>query len=261
MERRSEALKQLSRLDQRSWHLWTVILAVSLSLAIGFVISFGTGFDWNKLLSADHTVETPPQLLWGLLALVILTGAYTVSKQRELMQVRRFLISTLAESSIPRDMYAKDALTRVIDRRALADALELESARTNRFGSPFSLILCDIRNLDQINLSQGHFGGDQALKRLAGTLQSTVRKTDLIIRYSAASFLCILPATDRAGASLFTGRVRRACGEIEKGQTLELDFGISTYDSGENVDRLLAEAEDDLEQTRSRPQQQLHANT
>jgi diguanylate cyclase (GGDEF)-like protein len=261
LERRSEALKQLSRLDQRSWHLWTVILAVSLSLAIGFVISFGPGFDWNKLLSADHTVETPPQLLWGLLALVILTGAYTVSKQRELMQMRRFLISTLADSSIRQDMYAKDALTGVIDRRALADALELESARTNRFGSPFCLVLCDIRNLDQINLSQGHLGADQALKRVAETLQSTVRKTDLIIRYSATSFLCILPSTDRPGATLFTRRVGRACEEMAKGQTLELDFGISAYERGDNVDKLLAEAEQDLELARSRPLQQLRAHT
>jgi len=130
-----------------------------------------------------------------------------------------------------------DALTGVLNRRALALELADEFNRAMRYEKPLSLILCDLDNLKEINDSFGHHAGDRALCCLADVLTSLLRKHDMAGRYGGDEFLAIMPDTDMEGAAAFAERLRSAvAGEtmlIFGSQVrMTLSIGVSTLLAG-----------------------------
>ena len=192
-----------------------------------------------------------PQLVLGLITLVLLASVYIVIKQRELNEMRRLLISTYAEFPLGREAYARDSMTGALDRRALPDILELEAARANRYRAPFCLVLSDIRGFREINTQSGNLAGDLLIKEVGKTLQLVVRKTDVVVRYGPDEFLCLLPATGCEGGAHFTRRVAKALEGSAQLRSVALDFGIAAYQPGLDADAVLAEAERDMERKRA----------
>ncbi len=101
-----------------------------------------------------------------------------------------------------------DALTGILNRRALALELEDEFNRAARYNKALSIIICDLDNLKKINDSLGHQAGDRALCHMADTLTSLLRAQDIAGRYGGDEFLVILPETDINGATSFAERFR-----------------------------------------------------
>jgi diguanylate cyclase (GGDEF)-like protein/PAS domain S-box-containing protein len=96
-----------------------------------------------------------------------------------------------------------DDLTGVANRRYFEEILNVEWGRAARDRSPMSLIMCDIDFFKAYNDSLGHQSGDDALKQVADTLRSTLRRPgDLVARYGGEEFLVVLPDTDKKGAAL-----------------------------------------------------------
>ena len=101
-----------------------------------------------------------------------------------------------------------DPLTGLSNRRAGERALERETARARRAGSPFSLALIDLDHFKQINDAQSHSVGDQALCEVSRILTSTFRASDLAVRWGGDEFLVLLPDVTVAGAVVFAERAR-----------------------------------------------------
>jgi diguanylate cyclase (GGDEF)-like protein len=141
----------------------------------------------------------------------------------------------------------------VLDRRALPDILQLESARANRYRTSFCVVLCDIRGFGKINAQEGHLAADMVLKEVAELLRVTVRRTDLVMRYGPDEFLCLLPATNQEGGRLFTNRVAKALAHSRHLAHYALDFGSAAYSPKAAPDQVVAEAERDLEETMAAP--------
>jgi PAS domain S-box-containing protein len=99
-----------------------------------------------------------------------------------------------------RDISRIDPLTGLLNRRAFTETVESEFRRSNRFGSPASLLMIDIDNFKQINDSHGHEAGDRALVLLADSLQSLARATDFPARYGGEEFVVLLTETELAGS-------------------------------------------------------------
>jgi len=77
------------------------------------------------------------------------------------------------------------------------------------------VIMLDIDHFKGYNDRYGHQAGDQALRAVAGCLQSAVqRPSDLACRYGGEEFLVVLPATDRAGALTVATRIRDRVAEL-----------------------------------------------
>ena len=249
MERRRSERELLAYLDRRTWHLWVPVLSISVFLALGIAVFLYPALAW-KVEQLGVRLTILPQLVTGLLVLIVLQSVYVVLKQKQVNEMRDFIISRYAETWIREDL-ARDPLTGVLDRRTLPDIIERERAWADRYNLPLCLIFLDIRGFREINESGGHLAGDIILKDLACTLQSTVRQTDTVIRYDPDEFLCFLPRTDRAGGEGFTRRLSKRCQEVARLRDLPLDFEIAVYEAGMNLDGVLTEVERQLKSNKS----------
>lgn len=88
-----------------------------------------------------------------------------------------------------------DALTGVLNRQGMEEALEIEIARVRRKDSSLCLAMLDIDNFKKINDSRGHAAGDEALAHLANVVREALRPQDTLARYGGEEFVVILPET------------------------------------------------------------------
>ena len=125
-----------------------------------------------------------------------------------------------------------DALTGIVNRRALDEYLEREVSRGKRGGSPVSLIILDVDHFKAFNDFYGHPEGDICLKRVANILRSQIRRgSDLLARYGGEEFCVILPDTDEDGAIVFAEGLRAAVEAARIGHGA-CDAGIVTASLG-----------------------------
>ena len=122
-----------------------------------------------------------------------------------------------------------DGLTGLYNIRYFYEALDTEIARTNRYGTPFSLVILDIDDFKHYNDSFGHQAGDNILKAIAAILKRESRKTDILARYGGEEFISILPNTEKEEASILAERIRRIIAD----ETFLKDLGgVKVYVSG-----------------------------
>ena len=108
-----------------------------------------------------------------------------------------------------------DELTGLLNRRGYTQLANREWKKVCRLESAISVIMLDIDHFKGYNDRYGHQAGDQALRAVAGCLQSAVqRPSDLACRYGGEEFLVVLPATDRAGALTVATRIRDRVAEL-----------------------------------------------
>jgi diguanylate cyclase (GGDEF)-like protein/PAS domain S-box-containing protein len=123
-----------------------------------------------------------------------------------------------------------DALTGLMNRRALEDCLENECARSSRSAAPLSLFMLDIDDFKGFNDTFGHVCGDEVLRLVAVLMQRWTRRGDLVARYGGEEFLVILPATDEKPAFAIAERLRQAIADAEwKHRRVTVSVGVATW--------------------------------
>lgn len=102
----------------------------------------------------------------------------------------RDLTERLAEQKAQAEQAADtDSLTGVLNRRGLERALEgLIDARTG-----FGLLHIDLDFFKAVNDTHGHAAGDKVLVRVARTLETLTRASDMIGRLGGDEFLVVVP--------------------------------------------------------------------
>lgn len=104
-----------------------------------------------------------------------------------------------------------DALTCIGNRRYLDEFLEREWRRALREQRQLSVVMLDIDYFKLFNDTYGHVAGDDCLRRVAGILTATIRRTtDFVSRYGGEEFVVVLPATSEQGALTVAEKIRRA---------------------------------------------------
>jgi len=89
-----------------------------------------------------------------------------------------------------------DPLTGIANRRAFEESLDREWRRCSRASTAIALVMVDVDMFKRYNDYYGHLTGDQCLKSIAETLQSSIhRSPDLIARYGGEEFVVLLPET------------------------------------------------------------------
>lgn len=87
----------------------------------------------------------------------------------------------------------QDPLTKVYNRAAFADRMELEYRRWIRSQKNLRAVLFDIDNFKAINDSYGYTAGDKALKIIARTILKRTEKTDTVARFGGEEFILLIP--------------------------------------------------------------------
>ncbi len=102
-----------------------------------------------------------------------------------------------------------DALTGVLNRRGLDEALQREVATARRRGHALCVALLDLDNFKRINDQLGHEGGDAALAHLAEVARQAIRPQDSLARYGGEEFVVVLPDTQLDGGVAVLTRLQR----------------------------------------------------
>ncbi|HEX8775735.1 MAG TPA: diguanylate cyclase [Pyrinomonadaceae bacterium] len=126
-----------------------------------------------------------------------------------------------------------DHLTGLANRRRFERQLEREVTRTLRYGRPFCLLLLDIDHFKQVNDNYGHEAGDEAIRRLAKTLQAGTRGIDSAARIGGEEFAVLLTETGFEGGAEVAERLRQAIrqDEIPTVGRITASFGVAEFPS------------------------------
>ncbi|MGB2982365.1 MAG: PAS domain S-box protein, partial [Candidatus Bipolaricaulia bacterium] len=120
-----------------------------------------------------------------------------------------------------------DALTGVYNRHYFNELIAKEVLRASRYDHPIGLLMIDVDRFKEINDRYGHQTGDTVLQEIASVLRTTVRATDMIVRYGGDEFLVVLTETGVEAEDAAT-RIRTAVRENETlRQITGLDVTVS----------------------------------
>jgi diguanylate cyclase (GGDEF)-like protein len=142
----------------------------------------------------------------------------------------------------------RDALTPLLNRRALVRELARIRTFSKRYGSPASLVYFDLDDLKGVNDRFGHAAGDAALKEVAERLQANVRESDIVGRMGGDEFAVILVQADHATAETKAAALARAI-EAEPlrfgdwSAPLHVSWGVRQISEDAEPEALVADAD------------------
>jgi diguanylate cyclase (GGDEF)-like protein len=137
-----------------------------------------------------------------------------------------------------------DTLTRLLNRRAFSNRLEIELGRARRYQRPLALAVCDLDGFKLVNDQHGHLTGDQVLARVAAALQSSVRLADSVFRIGGDEFAAILPETTVEQMTPVLQRLSQAVADAVADMGVRASFGAGQYpEDGDDEDSLFRAAD------------------
>ena len=159
------------------------------------------------------------------------------------------------------ELSSVDAMTGLMNRRALDARLQQELDLARRDGKPLTLMLCDVDHFKRYNDAAGHVAGDACLRRIGQLLKETCRRpSDCAGRYGGEEFALVLPNTPRSGAMTYARALMRTVElaaiphpDSPTGATITLSGGITTClpDESTSAEGLIIRADDALYNAKS----------
>src|SRR5467141_2187066 len=122
-----------------------------------------------------------------------------------------------------------DELTKLPNRRALAQRFLQEMQRARRHRNAIAFLMIDLDQFKQVNDTYGHLNGDAVLAELAQILVTGARESDVCARYGGEEFALILHETTEAGARTLAERIRVkvAAATFPGGLKLTISVGVA----------------------------------
>jgi diguanylate cyclase (GGDEF)-like protein len=122
-----------------------------------------------------------------------------------------------------------DELTKLPNRRALAQRFLQETQRARRHHSALAFLMIDLDHFKHVNDTYGHLNGDAVLAELASILSNGLRESDVCARYGGEEFALILPETTESGARVLAERIRAkvASATFAGGLKLTISVGVA----------------------------------
>ncbi len=181
-------------------------------------------------------VERYPLMQWVMINLVYLI-AFVLAFLYELLNNQQAkLLRALAEV---------DQLTQLLNRHGFIRALQRESRRSVRHGSPLSLIIFDLDNFKTVNDGHGHNTGDRLLREIAGALVEWLRESDIAGRWGGEEFVVLLPETRLGDAAEVA---QKLCNRLAVQAFIEVghvtaSFGVTHYRDRESIEAFIERAD------------------
>ncbi len=176
----------------------------------------------------------------------IAVGERMVALQDALLESREALVHQASH----------DALTGLMNRRAILERFQEELSRASRTGQKIAIGMCDIDHFKKVNDTWGHQVGDEVLRAVATGLGAHLRDYDAVGRIGGEEFLTITPFTpgtdcaalyDRLRASIADTRVATRSGEL----SVTISVGVACSTSEGAMDQTLEAADRALYQAKN----------
>jgi diguanylate cyclase (GGDEF)-like protein len=234
--------REFQKTQKRDWWLWSYSIFALLLLAFTII-----AFSLPAVRSGAETIFKIKMVdvIFGLIALVVLFNVYAVSQAILIRRLRRQLAEKQGHSDLLRNLAMVDPLTGLYNRRFAEQRLAAEVARSERKGHPLTILTLDLNNFKEINDAYGHPAGDLVLQEFAARLNNVIRGGDLAVRLGGDEFLVLLPECTSEQLQLVLGRL----GSLQvdwNGQEIPITFsaGWKQYELGERPDEMLARADE-----------------
>ncbi len=243
-----ELERQFRKIEKRDWWLWGYCILVVLLLAFAVIaLCLPVVLLGLDTIFKSRTVE----VVFALIALVVLFNVYAISQAILIKRLRRQLAEKEGHSALLRNLAMVDPLTGLYNRRFAEQRLIAEVARSERKGHPLTVLTLDLDSFKHTNDTYGHPAGDQVLQEFAARLNQVIRGADLAVRFGGDEFLVLLPECTLQQLQLVLGRL----GSLEvdwHGQKIPVTFsaGWKQYEIGERPEEMLARADELLYATK-----------
>lgn len=242
--------RQIHALEGRDWLWGSVALLGIVAIAGGLA-----GVFWLGSESAEEVLFLSRGQMSAILYIVGVTVAgyhlHIVIRNRELLRVKTELLLETLKNEITRLQSMVDPLTRVYNRQSMEELLSKWIQRSERYNQVFSLAVVDLDDFKEVNDKYGHLTGDFVLSEIAGILRSSVRGSDLVIRYGGDEFLLVLSETDQPGAQAVLARIRRQVTHWNEEHAaapydISVSMGLSIFEKGKTARQLISEADREM---------------
>ncbi len=167
---------------------------------VGFLVG-------NSHLQSPYS---PSAVATGVLAMVYLGVSFHAYVDRSMSYFKRMR----DYNNQLQDLASHDPLTRVFNAGAYYRACDQQIHASQRSNQPFAVLFIDLDHFKSINDTYGHAVGDDVLRTVAQTLQTTVRRSDIVGRIGGEEFSVFLPNTQLLGAQQLAETLRAAIESI-----------------------------------------------
>ena len=142
-----------------------------------------------------------------------------------------------------------DALTGMLNRRALMEDLCWQIEHARRSELPLAVVMFDLDHFKRINDTYGHDIGDDVIRAVAEVCEGLSRSVDRCSRWGGEEFLLVLPDTTEGGALSFSERLLAAIQAqqiaLPEGDmlTVTASLGVTMLRPEESAEALISRAD------------------
>jgi diguanylate cyclase (GGDEF)-like protein len=227
--------------------VWTLVIAVSVlvketlnkAVVLTAVKATDPGATYrNEVFSREPLYNDGAEICTGVLVTYGVAGNPWLALAA--LPVVTLLQRSLRHVQLVNDSRA-DSKTGLLNAATWEREATVEVARAVRTRTPLALMLLDIDRFKVINDTYGHLVGDQVLKELARSFDSTLRDYDRAGRFGGEEFSLLLPQTRAVDAFRIAERVRASIAGLSiivPGATggervhVTVSIGVAALDSG-----------------------------
>ena len=138
-----------------------------------------------------------------------------------------------------------DILTGAMNRRYYSSIIKKRIQQFKRDHQVFSLVLLDVDDFKAINDDYGHDAGDKVLSSLGALVRSSLRESDIFVRFGGEEFIVYLHDCDEQKALVVMSKLHKAIAEaafIEQRQ-VTISAGIATMHLDDDETSVLKRAD------------------
>jgi diguanylate cyclase (GGDEF)-like protein len=139
----------------------------------------------------------------------------------------------------------EDALTGLLNRRAILAQLGGMVSGARRHGHPLSVAMVDLDEFKAVNDAYGHAAGDAVLVAAVRAMRARLRAEDQLGRLGGEEFLIVLPDTVEEAAARVAEKLRQEVATAPGPVRVTCSVGVATWD-GETPETLLRRADEAL---------------
>jgi diguanylate cyclase (GGDEF)-like protein len=160
------------------------------------------------------------------------------------------VLANLRNLAVAQLRAATDALTGLLNKRALQGDANRMVAHASRTSTGLGVAFLDLDHFKQVNDTYGHGKGDEVLAAVGAALHATVRASDIAGRWGGEEFMILFADVDRDSARVAAEKLRDAVAGlqvvgVERALTASVGVAVLPADGGDvttltrNADRAL----------------------